>query len=233
MNKKLLEIRWKLHNYKCFLYICSGLKNSAINLYDDELIKKLRNIYYKGIPASIILLSDNMSNGHCYDRALLMARAFLDTEDDINLIYAKVNSLKYNPNYIDKNNPLYAEHCFVERITKEGKHLIYDTSLGFVFDKELYWKMEHPIVRYINNKKSIIKFVESDEYYKEGIEINKYAASMLIPSIEMSYGGQYELYSYSEIGLLQREIKHFKNEIDYDDVCKEINEDMKRWEYKK
>ena len=93
--------------------------------------------------------------------------------------------------------------------------------------------MEHPKVRYINNKKSIIKYVESDEYYKEGIEIDKYTASMLIPSIDKSYGWQYELYSYSEIGLLQREIKHFKNEIDYDDVCKEINEDMKRWEYKK
>ncbi len=80
-----------------------------------------------------------------------------------------------NPQYTDEDDePLSFDHCIVERVTKEGNHQIYDTSTGFVYDKNLYWLMEHPKVRKINNKDSIIKFVNSQEYYHpEDIEKDK------------------------------------------------------------
>lgn len=228
MAIKLQEIKWTLHNYKVKKLLIQGLKSGYITPYDDDLIEKLRNIYYGGIPASIILLSTGMSNGRCYDSALLMARAFLDTEDDVKLVYATVDSLKLNPKLLDSNDPLFADNCIVERVTKGGQHIIYDTSSGFAYDKKLYWLMEHPKVRNINNKDSIIEFVKSDAYYHpEDIEKDEYVAPLILPNIEMTYGSPTEMYSQSGIELLQREIEHFKKEIDYDGICQEIDEDMK------
>ena len=225
MNKKLKEMKWNLHNYKSKQLLIWGLKNGYITTYDDELIKKLRNIYDGGIPASILLLSDGMSNGHCYDRALLMSRAFLDSDDDVQLVYATIDSLRLNPEFKD-DDPLSFEHCIVERITKDGKHLIYDTSTGFIYDKKLYWLIEHPKVRKINKKSSIIEFIESEE--SEDIERDKYAAPLILPMIEMTYGRNTEMYATAGIELLQREIEYFKKVIDYDDVVKEIDEEIKK-----
>ena len=229
MTTKFQQKKWELHNYKTKKLLLWGLKNGYIMPYDDALIEKLRTIYDGGIPASIILLSDGLSNGHCYDRALLMARAFLDTEDDVQLIYATIDSLKLNPKYVDHTNPLYADHCILERTTKTGEHMIYDTSSGFVYNKKLYWLMEHPKIRRKDDKKAITEMVQFDEYYHpEDIERDKYAAPMILPMIEMTYGRPNEMYTQLGIELLQREMEHFKNEINYDGVCREIEEDMRR-----
>ena len=228
MATRIQKMKWDLHSYKQKVLLIWGLKNGLITPYDDQLIEKLRTVYYGGIPASVILLSDGMTNGHCYDRALLMSRAFLDDEDDVQLLYADIDSLKLNPKFIS-DSPLYADHCIVERITKDGKHLIYDTSAGFVYDKKLYWLMEHPKVRKVNNKESIIKFINEDEdFHQEDVERDKYIAPLVLPMIEKTFGRPNEMYSLLGIELLQREIEHYKKTINYDDVVDEISQDMKR-----
>lgn len=227
------EKKWKLHNLESKKLLIYGLKTGKITPYDEELIKKLRTIYYGGIPASIILLSDGLSNGHCYDRATLMSRAFLDTDDDVKLVYATIDSIKLNPKCQNRDDPLFADHCFVERTLSNGKKLIYDTSAGFIYDKELYWMMEHPKVRKVNDKDAIIRFIKDDEdRFPEDLERNKYVSPLVLPFIEMSYGRPNEMYSMLGIELLQREIDHFKEVINYDDVCKEIDEDMKKYGFK-
>lgn len=233
MSTKMQELLWKAHCYKRKKLLIYGLKTGLIRPYDDELIEKLRNVYYGGLPASIILLSNCMSNGHCYDRALLMSRAFLDSEDDVKLLYATIDSLKLNPQYITES-PLYADHCICERITKDGKHLIYDTSDGFIFDKRLYWLMENPKVRKINNKESIKKFIDEDEDKDFGyMENGKYAAHLIFPMLEMSFGRPTEMYSFEGIELLQREIDHYKKLINYNDVVNETNDELNRLSRKK
>ncbi len=229
MTTKLQKLKWDLYRYKEKQLLKLGLETGYINLYDEDLIAKLRNIYYGGIPASILLLCDGMSNGQCYDRATLMARAFFNEDDDVRLIYATVDSLRLNPEYIDSDDPLYADHCIVERITPNGQHIIYDTSSGLAYDKDLYWLMEHPKVRQIKDKKSIMEFVKKDEEkHPENIERDKYFAPLILPLIEMSYERPAEIYSIAGIDLLQREIEHFKKVINYDVICEEINEDLKR-----
>ena len=228
MNTRLQKLKWDLHSYKKKRLLIYGLKNGLIKPYDDQLIEKLRKVYYGGIPASVILLSDGMTNGHCYDRALLMSRAFLDSEDDVQLLYADIDSLKLNPKFIS-DSPLYADHCIVERITRDGKHLIYDTSAGFVYDKKMYWLMEHPKVRKVNNKESIIKFINEDEdFHPEDVERDKYIAPLVLPMIEKTFGRPNEMYSLLGIELLQREIEYYKKTINYDGVVEEISQDMKR-----
>ena len=228
MATKLQKLKWDLHQKKHRLLLLWGLSKGYIAPYDDELIEKLRNIYYGGIPASVILLSNGMSNGHCYDRALLMSRAFLDDEGEVKLLYAAIDSLKLNPAFI-RDDPMYADHCIVERTTADGRELIYDTSCGFVFDKDLYWLMERPKVRHSNSKDSIKRFIEEDEYFHpEDVDRDKYVSPLILPMIEMTYGRPTEMYTMDGIELLQREIEHYKQVIDYDGVCREIDEDMKR-----
>lgn len=228
MTNKLQEMKWKFHEYKNLKLLRWGLRNGYIFPYDDELIEKLRTIYYGGIPASIILLSNGLSNGHCYDRSLLMSRAFLDTEDDVRLLYGDVDALKLNPRFIS-DDPLYADHCFLERTTKEGVKLIYDTSTGFVYDKKLYWLMQRPKIRKINKKEAIKKFIaEDEEIHPENLENDKYAAPMILDNLEYTYGRPNEMYTLLGIELLQREINIFKERIGYDKIVEEIDEDMKR-----
>ena len=76
MATKLDKLKFDLHQKKYKMLLIYGLSKGLIFPYDDELIERLRNVYYGGVPASIILLSNGLSNGYCYDRALLMARAF-------------------------------------------------------------------------------------------------------------------------------------------------------------
>ena len=93
--------------------------------------------------------------------------------------------------------------------------------------------MEHPRVRKKNSKEAIMEFIKLDEeYYPENIERDKYASPLILPFIEMSYGRPNEMYSMLGIELLQREIEHFKNVINYDQVCKEMDEDMKKYGFK-
>ncbi len=223
------NIEWNLYKFKANQLLVWGLKNQCVTLYDDALIKKLRDIYYGEIPASILLLSNAMSNGHCYDMALLMARAFLEDDGDVNLIYASVDNIRLNPKFSNSCDPSYSDHCIVERVTKDGKHLIYDTSSGFVYDKELYWKMEHPIVRQVRNKDSIVEYVKSTEecHSEKAKEYKSILSLLILTSIENSYHS--ELYARPGIMLLQREVEYFKKKI----MCEEIDDDMKKIELRK
>ena len=233
MKKNLEELKWKIHCYKQKKLLIYGLKNGLIVPYDDELIKKLRDVYYGALPASIILLSNGLTNGYCYDSALLMSQAFLDDEGDVQLLYATIDSLQLNPRFIS-DRPMYADHCIVERITREGKHLIYDTSAGFIYDKKIYWLMENPRIRKINNKESIKQFIKVDkDRWSVDLDKDKYALPLILPMIEDSLGKSNEMYSFKGIELLQREIEHYKSKINYEKIVEEINQDMKQLRLKK
>lgn len=220
MSSKIDKIKWELYNYKNKKLMEYGLKHGSVRLYDEELISKLRNIHYGGLPASVILLSDFMSNGRCYDRSLLLARAFLDEDVEVTLVYADVDSLRLNPKYISSSTR-YAEHCFLE-VVKDEKKYIYDTSKGLIYDKKMYWKLENPKVRKVRDKKNIRKFWEFD-----GADYNdddKYMAPVLIPFVESHYNDSNEVYAYEGLELLQREVELYKELIDYNNLNKELNE---------
>lgn len=226
MNKQY-KIKWMLHNFKKDIIFSYGFNKNMINFYDEELIKKLRNIYFGALPASILLLSNFMSNGKCYDSAFMLSKAFLDTDDDVKLIYASIDSIKLNPINQFDSNPLYADHCFVERITKDGKDLIYDTSKGLVYDKKLYWLMEKPKVRKITSKEEIISYINKNKNPIDEVKNDNYNSLFIIPLIEDTYEYPNEIYAHLDGGLLQREVNIFKKSINYDDLKNELDHDIK------
>jgi len=176
--------------------------------YSEELIEKLRNVWYDGIPASVLLLCRSLSDGHCYDRAILMSTAFLDEPGDVSMVYAAVADLKFNPHYIRKgSNP---EHCYVDRITEDGKHFIYDTSMGFVYKRWIYRLIYHPKIRLVKEKTKIAEFVEKEGVFKNEAKYmdSHFILHLVIPSIEANYGKHSEM--YAACGILQREVELFK-----------------------
>lgn len=165
MATKIEQMRWKLHLKKYNILFNYGIKKGLTGSYDNELIENLRHIYYGGLPASILLLHEKFSNGHCYDRGTLVTLGFGD--DDFKVVDADIDSLRLNPKYIDEcrqgnASERFPNHCFAERKTKNGMTLVYDTSLGLVFEKSLYYRLENPKITKVNDKKTTLEFLYYD-----------------------------------------------------------------------
>lgn len=226
-KNKDLEEKWLAWRKKEYDLMMNGLKNETIRLYTEEEIVKARDIYFEGLPASIILLSTYLCNGRCYDRAFLAARLFLDDEntEDLKLLYADVDSLRLNPMYINDNN---LEHCVLYRKTKDGKRLIYDTSAGYIFNSEEWAKLENPTNISCHDKDVIIKAL--DKYMKDYPEKISYipeAALLLLPEVEEHYSDLDEQYAWESVQYLQREVKLFKDKIDYNNLQEEYKDKIK------
>ena len=134
-----------------------------------------------------------MSNGHCYDRALLIAEALQD--GNIQFVYATIDGIRLNPK-VEQDNPMYADYCF----------------------------LEHLKVRKINFKAEIAKVLDTEKKpYKNDDE---YIVTFVLPILEMYYENQDEWYAKPGIELLQREVEQFKKKIHYEQLVKDLREDM-------
>ena len=211
MSTRARDLSWKLYCHKQERLFQWGINKYCIAPYyfDKNLMERLRNIYCGGIPASILLLSSKLSNGKCYDRALLLAQALLEEEEeDVQLVYAIIDGIKLNPIYEDKTDSSYAVHCFVECVTKRGEHIIYDTSTMCIYDKELYWKMERPKVLRTMNKSAITASLIGEECNSlKSIEGYMYFASCILPKGDEDY--ESEPFAVA----LKREVELYKQKL--------------------
>lgn len=219
------KLRWELYRKKNKILCNSGIRNGFIKYYNAELLSKLRNIYYGGLPLSILLLHEDLTKGYCYYRAPLVTLAF--TEDEFRVVYADIDGIRLNPKYIDEHrNGLatddYGDHCFVERKMKNGITWVYDTSSGLIFEKSLYYKMERPKIRHINDKNKTLNFLYEDFIKDSNIEKEKYWLPIILPLIEKNLKTIHSVYQEQ----LKYEIENLKKQIKYDEICNEIHEDM-------
>lgn len=226
MEASKVEERWQLYQEKYRQLFSHGVEKGLIRLYSDELIKALRNVYYGGLPASIVLLCNDACNGWCYDRAILLSIAFED--NDYQMVEADIDSLRLNPRYIaeheSEQDPRYAEHCYLEAKGGDGSVWVFDTSVGLAFEKVLYDEMQHPKVNRVYDKKTVMSFGEYGDIKNADIENDKYGLPLLMPSYDAiaEKGQPY----YRE--RLKEEIAHYKEFIDYEGIRKEVHEDMLR-----
>lgn len=232
-TNKEIEEKWLAWRKKEYEIMTKGIKNSTIRIYNEEEIRKGREIYSEGLPASIILLSTHLCNGRCYDRAFLAARLFLDDEntEDLKLLYANVDSLSLNPNYINDKN---LEHCVLYRKTKDGKKLIYDTSAGYIFNSEVWAELESPTNISGHSKETIIKSL--NKYmndYPEKVSYIPEAVLLQLPGVEEHYVDSDEQYAWKNVELLQREVELFKKKINYSKLQEEYKDKIKELLYKK
>lgn len=226
MDARLVNERWNLYQEKYRSLFNYGVENGLIRLYSDYLIEALRNVYYGGMPASIVLLCNDACNGFCYDRSLLLSLALED--DDYQMVEADIDSLRLNPIYIAENeeceNKSYAEHCYIEAKGGDGSVWVFDTSIGLVIEKGLYEEMQHPKVNRVFDKKTVMGFHDYRELKESDIEREKYTLPLVMPSYDAvaSKGQPY----YRD--RIKEEIEYYKKFIDYDAIRKEVHEDMLR-----
>ena len=228
------KIKWNLYCIKRYYLTCYGLNKGLIKLYteDQEIMDRFRNTYYGGVPLSIMLLCLNWTCGKCYDKALILASAFHDCEDvcmvdadiqGISLNLANLEDFKKQLGYLPEH---YGNHCFVGVRDKSGITWVYDTTNGYVIEKNLYYKIEKPIITKINDKNSILNNPEYQDMLEQNLEHDKYALSIIMPNIEaMLQRAKENNELYSEE--LEHEINIFKEKINYNGICEEIKKDMK------
>ncbi len=224
--------KWELYLEKRSRLFRYGVENGLIYPFevDESFMNHLREVYCYGVPASILLLCENWSNGFCYDQSFLIPFGFPD--DDFSIVHADIDGIAFNPEYVEKyrcaseqkiENERYAEHSFVERTRADGSVWVYDSSTGFVFSKELFYEIEHPKIRRIINKEEVIKSPLYNQLNSNTKDTDKYILPVVIPSIELSLQNGQRFHQEA----LEKELLLFKSMIDYDSICQEVYQDMK------
>lgn len=110
--------------------------------YDEEFMNCLRKEKCNGIPLHILVLSYYLCRKNCHFVTIQFTRVM----DKFDLVTANISSYPY-----DKNG----NHSFIE---KDG--WVYDTTKGFKYKKEDYYKMFKP---------QIIKVLNEDTYINDNV----------------------------------------------------------------
>lgn len=106
-----------------FLELC--LKKDIVS-YEQELLNRLRNEYYFGIPLSIYILSSSLCSSQCHYLSIHLTRGM----DKFRIVRANINELK---------NESLGNHTWIE---KDG--YVYDVTDGFKWKKEVYYEIYQP-----------------------------------------------------------------------------------------
>lgn len=83
--------------------------------------------------------------------------------------------------------------------------------------------MERPDIRKINNKEATLTYCEYQDIKNVDIDRDKYVLPLVFPMIEKIVNNTDRLYSE----VIKKEIELLKKRIDYEQLCYEIDEDMK------
>lgn len=124
----------------------------------------------------------------------------------------------------EKKNLLFGDHCYMERVREDGTVWAYDSSQGFVYRKDIYEKIEHPVLRKTVSKEEIVSSYEYQDILKEDINYSEYALFILVPVYEalLAHGQNFHMNAF------RRELDLFKPEIDYEEICIEERQNMKK-----
>ncbi|MCM1053416.1 MAG: hypothetical protein NC483_05535 [Ruminococcus sp.] len=145
-------------------------------------------------------------------------------DDDFRMVDANIDNLKLQPRYAKENEQDVnaSNHCFLERKLNDGSIWVYDTSMGLVFDRDLYYLMENPQITKVNEKQAVLDYFEYQEIRNSNPDNDKYALPLILPSFELM-AERPSIYRRA----LKKEIAAFKDRIHYDEICSEIEEDMR------
>lgn len=194
-----------------------GLKHKYVFPYPNELFDALRPYNLGGFPASITLLVNELCNGKCYDRAMLMSLAFSDSV----VVHADIETLRITCGVE------HSEHAFVE--TKEfgrNRTWVVDTSMGLIYDKRFYYFMEKPKVNHTFTKEQLMESPFVQELIVDNFEQDKYALPIYLPFIETCVDKSNWLSTTVYREKIKEEIKRFKETIGYDAIRAEIDNDL-------
>ncbi len=225
LRQRFEKLRWKWWNWdwKWFLSWSErltqwGMQHGQVALYDENLIQKLRKVYFRGVPASVALLSHMIADEHCYDMANILATALIGMNYDIQVMYGSIRSLRKHPvSRMHRRDSGYVDHCVVVQKTPDRKRWVFDTSRGMCYRLWLYWLIERPKVRKVNGACMMRAFARqygTGQASRPRREMRDVAMAT-IPYVEEHYGEAAEIYARSGIHKLQREVELYKRAVGY------------------
>lgn len=200
-----------------------GIKHRLVQHFDNGLLIKLRHIYFAGIPGSIFIFTSSSVSFNIGDKAQLMSHALED--EDFILVHGKVNSIA---NYRSNNEVQELKSNTWFEVNRDGRVWIYDMFSLMKFDKDLYYKLEDPVIERTITREEL----QSDPEHRWDRQkfrqiLDPLTLPMLIPNMERAF----KYSPYREY--LKAEMTRFKKEIDYDKVTEEFDEDMRLRGFKK
>lgn len=147
--------------------IWSYMQENKIESYEEELIEKLRDKYYKGIPLSISLNSGFYCNHSCHYMAFQITRGM----KYFKLVRGNISRYPIEPD---------GNHSWVE---KDG--WVYDTTDGFRWQKDIYYKVFQatPIDVYDENNYTDSWFYRKE--LKKTFPVSKEQSALMIELIEI------------------------------------------------
>ncbi len=221
-------VRSKFYYKKKKILMKYGFEHRLIGGYGDWFIERARNVYYGGIPASILLLTLDRCNHRCFDRSVLAACCL----DDMNfrVVGGDIDGIKLHPGTLKEIkeakaqgveiNKSYGRHSFVI-FEMEGTEWVIDTTDGLIYWKPLYYLIENVKERKVNDKAATQAFPDYIDIKEADINRDKYALPSMLPVYEKL--AENEMYKER----LLKEIELFKKTVGYDEICEEILADKR------
>lgn len=121
-----------------------GRKRGKVHCYADWFIRGARGEFCRGVPGSLWLLSRELIIHRCATGAMLAAMTLKHAGYEARVLQLEIDGMRLKP--LTARNPDEPRYHFVVETMEHGRPVIYDTSMGMVFDRKLYWKIEHPTV---------------------------------------------------------------------------------------
>lgn len=112
----------------------------------------------------------------------------------------------------------------MERTREDGTVWVYEPSFGLAYRKDIYDKIEHPVVCRTMSREEVLNSYEYNDILTEDIEITKYASFQLVPFYEacLTVSQQFHM------DALRKELELYKKKVNYDAICQEEYSNMKR-----
>ena len=141
--------------------------------------------------------------------------------DNCQVVHADIESLRQ----IDDGRD--AEHSFVETDAFGGRRRwVVDTSIGLIFDKNFYYRLEKPKVNRVISKEDCMEDARIKEILASDFEQDKYILPITLPFIQQAIKNSKHVGTILYRDHVLSEIDSFKTAINYDGIIAEIEADM-------
>lgn len=187
------------------------VKEGKVKPFPMQVFDALRPYHRGGLPLSIALFIPELCTGHCYDNANRLTLAF----DDCKQLYGDIDAIRIM--HPDQS----ADHSFVEAYGH-----IFDTTFGLMYTKEAYWDIERPAIRLERTKKECLEFIPLQEEIAGNFENDKYMLPLILPNIEIMVNHPTNWSTKYNQKMLLEEIEKLKKAVNYDQMVKEMEEDI-------
>ncbi len=91
-----------------------------------------------------------------------------------------------------------------------------------MIEKNLYYRIERPRITKVNDRAATLEYLDYDFLKDADFERDKYALPIILPLIESRLIPINPCYAEQ----LKREVELLKTRVHYDDICREMQEDM-------